>query len=118
MNGPCEEFADRIVDYVDGELPEDEAQAVARHLADCDRAAGPSEAMKRSLGLAKVLWSDNLDDSESTAVPMLCAEIPSHPILRGCGERSGRGLDPRVHRVGPPSSTSRPRFVSRTWSGR
>ena len=71
MNGPCEEFADKILDYVDGELPEDEAQAVAGHLAECDRCRRTAEAMERSLGLAKVLWSANLDESESTTGPMI-----------------------------------------------
>ena len=65
MNGPCEEYADRIVDYVDGELPGDEARAVAAHLAECDRCRQTVEAMERSVRLAKVVWSANLADSES-----------------------------------------------------
>jgi anti-sigma factor RsiW len=73
MNGPCKEFADRIVDYVDGELPQDEAQAVARHLAACEPCRRTAETLDRSLGLARVLWSDNLDDrgasTRSAAVP-------------------------------------------------
>jgi anti-sigma factor RsiW len=73
MNGPCREFEDRIVDYVDGELPEAEAQAVTRHLAACEPCRRTAEALTRSLGLAKVLWSDNLDDrgasTRSAAVP-------------------------------------------------
>jgi anti-sigma factor RsiW len=60
MKTPCEEFADRIVDYVDGELPEDEAQTVARHLAECDRCRQTAEALRRSLGLAQILWNGNL----------------------------------------------------------
>ena len=60
---PCQEFADRIVDYVDGELPQDEAQAVNRHLAECDGCRQTAEALQRSLGLAKVLWRDNLADT-------------------------------------------------------
>jgi anti-sigma factor RsiW len=60
---PCQEFADRIVDYVDGELPEDEAQAVARHLAECELCRQTAETLRRSLGLAKVLWNDNLADT-------------------------------------------------------
>jgi anti-sigma factor RsiW len=75
MNGPCKEFADRIVDYVDGELPAAEAQAVAQHLATCEPCRRTVEALNRSLGLAKVLWSDNLDDkgapTQSAAVPRL-----------------------------------------------
>lgn len=62
MNSPCEELADRIVDYVDGELPEAEAQSVARHLAVCEPCRRTVEALNRSLGLAKVLWSNNLAD--------------------------------------------------------
>jgi len=62
MNGPCEEFADRIVDYVDGELPEGEAHAVAQHLAVCESCRRTAEALDQSLGLARVLWIENLDD--------------------------------------------------------
>jgi anti-sigma factor RsiW len=57
---PCEEFADRIVDYVDGELPDDEARTVAQHLAKCEPCRQTAEALRRSLGLAQVLWRDNL----------------------------------------------------------
>jgi anti-sigma factor RsiW len=60
---PCKEYADRIVDYVDGELPPDEAQAVARHLVECDRCRQTAEGLQRSLGLARVLWRDNLADT-------------------------------------------------------
>jgi anti-sigma factor RsiW len=60
---PCKEFADRIVDYVDGELPEDEAQEVARHLAECEYCRQTAEALRRSLGLAQVLWRDTLAES-------------------------------------------------------
>lgn len=79
MNGPCKEFADRIVDYADGELPEGEAQAVARHLAACEPCRRTAEALDRSLGQAKTLWSDNLDDrGESTR----SAAVPRFPRIR------------------------------------
>ncbi len=70
MNGHCKEFADRIVDYVDGELPQDETQAVARHLATCEPCRRIAEALDRSLGLAKALWSDNLDGARQS-VPVV-----------------------------------------------
>jgi anti-sigma factor RsiW len=60
---PCEEFADRIVDYVDGELPEHEARTVVEHLAECEPCRQTAEALRRSLGLAQVLWRDNLAES-------------------------------------------------------
>ncbi len=56
----CEELADRIVDYVDGELPAEEAQIVARHLSECPRCWQTASDLQRSLGLAKAIWEDNL----------------------------------------------------------
>jgi anti-sigma factor RsiW len=67
MNRPCAEFADRIVDYVDGELPENEARAVTRHLQECESCRRTAEALTRSLGLAQVLWRDNLGDTTADA---------------------------------------------------
>jgi len=61
MTTPCEKFADRIVDYVDGELESSEAQVVAQHLKECDRCRHIAEALERSLGLAQALWRDNLE---------------------------------------------------------
>jgi anti-sigma factor RsiW len=80
---PCEEFADRIVDYVDGELPGDEAHAVARHLAECERCQETAETLRRSLGLAQVLWQDNLAKpvARSDAVRRCVAGIL--PAIRG-----------------------------------
>ena len=56
----CEELADKVVDYVDGELPENEARIVARHLSECPRCRQTASDLQRSLGLAKVIWEDNL----------------------------------------------------------
>jgi anti-sigma factor RsiW len=67
MKMSCKECADRIVDYLDEELPEDEAQRVAQHLAACDGCRRTAQALERSLGLAQVIWSDNLGGSESAA---------------------------------------------------
>jgi anti-sigma factor RsiW len=67
MKMSCKEYTDRIVDYVDGELPEDEAQRTAQHLAACEGCRRTAQALERSLGLAKVLWSDNLSGSRSAA---------------------------------------------------
>jgi len=67
MNRPCEEFADRIVEYVDGELSPDEARAVTRHLATCEDCRQMAGTLDRSLGLAKVFWSDNLGDAGSAS---------------------------------------------------
>jgi anti-sigma factor RsiW len=75
MSHPCEESADRIVEYVDGELPPDEAQAVARHLAECEDCRRMAGALSRSLGLATVLWSENLGDRESATQSTAAHEV-------------------------------------------
>ncbi len=63
MKPSCEQFVDKLVDYADGALPEEEAGTVARHLAECDRCRQTVSALERSLGLAKVLWEDYLGDA-------------------------------------------------------
>jgi anti-sigma factor RsiW len=69
MKKSCKEFADQLVDYVDGELPEHEAQAVAGHLAVCESCRHTAEALERSLGLAHAIWSDNLGQSGPAVRP-------------------------------------------------
>jgi anti-sigma factor RsiW len=59
----CEELADSIVDYVDGELPADEAEVVARHLSECPRCRQIANDLEKSLGLARIIWQDNLADA-------------------------------------------------------
>lgn len=82
---PCKEFADRIVDYVDGELPQDEAQVVTRHLAECDACRRTAEALRRSLGLTKVLWSDNLAEP---ACRVCCAHQDSVRLRNWCAQHT------------------------------
>ncbi len=60
---PCEELKDKIVDYVDGELPQNEAEVVARHLGECPHCRQTAHDLKRSLGLARLLWQDNLAET-------------------------------------------------------
>ena len=54
----CEEITDKLVDYADGELAEQEAAAVAEHLDACARCRATLEALQRSLALAQVVWED------------------------------------------------------------
>jgi anti-sigma factor RsiW len=89
MKTTCEELSDKIVDYVDGELPAEEAQIVARHLSECPRCRQIANDLQRSLGLATVIWQGNLVEAtavrsmgvppmNSTAVPAVSpAGIPS-----------------------------------------
>ena len=98
---PCEELKDKIVDYVDGELPQDEAQIVARHLSECPQCRQTARDLKRSLGLARVLWQDNLE--EATAVRSNA--VGAGPRACPSSEGNHRGLplqDPRGHTTNPP----------------
>ncbi len=63
----CEELADKIVDYVDGELPADEARLVAQHLSECPRCRQIANDLERSLGLARIIWQDNLADATAVS---------------------------------------------------
>ena len=69
MKISCEGFADRLVDYVDGNLPEAEAQKVMRHLAGCESCRQTTRALERSLTLAAAIWSDNLTLGDSGQRP-------------------------------------------------
>jgi hypothetical protein len=75
----CEELSDRIVDYVDGELPAEEAQIVARHLSGCPRCRQTASDLQRSLGLARIIWQDNLED---TAAHVTRFHTEPKPALR------------------------------------
>jgi anti-sigma factor RsiW len=79
----CEELADRIVDYVDGELPANEAEIVARHLSECPRCRQTANDLQRSLGLVRVIWQDNLADTAAVH-----SDVGATPC--GCPPKTGR----------------------------
>ncbi len=54
----CEDIADRLVDYADGELTADESAGVVEHLARCAECRATLAALGRSLELAGVIWAD------------------------------------------------------------
>jgi anti-sigma factor RsiW len=67
---PCEEFADLLVDYIDGELPKGDSRRVVQHLSTCECCRQTAQALERSLGLATVIWSDDVRDAEPKAGSM------------------------------------------------
>jgi len=66
-NRSCEEIQDMLVDYADGELSTQEAQAVTKHLAECPACREIVKGLERSLHLAKVVWLDNLEAARRTS---------------------------------------------------
>lgn len=62
-DGTCEDIRDKLVDYADGELSDQEAQIVRVHLAECPTCRDLLRGLERSLDLAQTIWSDNLHGS-------------------------------------------------------
>lgn len=54
----CDAVFEKLVDFADGALPADESAQVAEHVADCEKCRAQSEALRRSLGLAREIWDD------------------------------------------------------------
>jgi anti-sigma factor RsiW len=79
----CEELADSIVDYVDGELPANEAEIVARHLSECPRCRQIASDLQRSLSLARIIWQDNLADMAAVGGDAVGAGPRACPSLEG-----------------------------------
>lgn len=63
MDRLCEKTRDRLVDYVDGELPENESRAVAEHVSACTQCREIVRSLERSLHLTRAIWLDNLEGS-------------------------------------------------------
>lgn len=63
----CEEFAPLLVELADGELPEAQVQVVHEHLKTCSHCRKMSDALNRSLGLTRAIWTDAESKSATTA---------------------------------------------------
>jgi len=55
---PCDDWAERLVDYADGELPPDESAMVSEHVASCAGCHETLVALRQSLRLAEIVWQD------------------------------------------------------------
>ena len=68
----CEDVAEMLVDYADGELPEAESAEIAGHVACCDRCRERLEAVQRSLELARLIWEAS-EAAMADATPLVVA---------------------------------------------
>lgn len=76
----CDEIAEELVDYADGELSGPESAAVAAHLAACERCRATLAALERSLVLARAIWEDGAANLAIVGLPVNARE--SAPPLR------------------------------------
>jgi len=65
MEKSCKEMQEMLVDYADGQLSPDDSSKVTEHLATCDTCRKVLDALRRSLELAGVIWTDGLIETEN-----------------------------------------------------
>lgn len=61
----CQVIEELLVDFADGALAHDEAERVSAHVEHCPHCHAMVEALRQSLQCAKVLWQDNLRDTQT-----------------------------------------------------
>ena len=64
----CEEIAELLVDYSDGELPEEESQIVERHLEKCHDCREYLTDLQQSLDIVQGIWQEGFAGIESVEV--------------------------------------------------
>ena len=70
MQKSCEEIAEMLVDYADGQLSPAESNEVAEHLAKCEDCRRTLDALQKSLELAEVIWEDGLAETKAIRIPV------------------------------------------------
>jgi predicted anti-sigma-YlaC factor YlaD len=71
MEKSCRKIEEMLVDYTDGQLSPDDSSKVAEHLAQCEACRKVLEALRKSLDLAGVVWTDGLSETETIRIPTL-----------------------------------------------
>jgi predicted anti-sigma-YlaC factor YlaD len=69
MEKSCKDIEQMLVDYADGQLSQSDSSKVAQHLAKCEECRKLLDALQKSLGLAGVIWTDSLTDTENISIP-------------------------------------------------
>ena len=64
-NSPCASIEDKLVDYADGELAEEEMAVIEAHLAVCSECRELVGHLNRSLDACQTLWQDKLVEAVS-----------------------------------------------------
>lgn len=69
MEKSCKDIEEMLVDYADGQLSQSDSNKVAQHLAKCEECRKLLDALQKSLGLAGVIWTDSLTETENISIP-------------------------------------------------
>ncbi|RKY07123.1 MAG: hypothetical protein DRP56_06290 [Planctomycetota bacterium] len=66
----CNEITELLVDYADEELSSVEANIVQEHVSECKQCRNTLDALRRSIGIANVIWEDGLSEISSFEIPV------------------------------------------------
>lgn len=69
MEKSCKDIEQMLIDYADEQLPPDDSNKVAGHLAKCEKCQKLLDALQKSLELAGVIWADSLTEIENIRIP-------------------------------------------------
>ena len=64
----CKEIADLLVDYSDGQLPEEKSQIVERHLKKCHNCRKYLIYLQQSLDIVQGIWQEGFAEIESVGI--------------------------------------------------
>ncbi len=81
----CETVDDLLLDYVEGELPPEPAEAVRTHLAECRRCAARCREMRRllgDLGAARSIGGTSASVAPTSAAPAGASPVPAADLKR------------------------------------
>jgi anti-sigma factor RsiW len=101
----CEEIHDKLVDYVDGELPADQLPEVTDHLDGCAECQKLLGALNRSLQVAQTQWAQALKGAAviqpASVQPLRRWLWPRVTVAAAAIVMAAGGIFLAIHRPGP-----------------
>lgn len=78
----CQEMIDFLLDYVEGQLPADQAQTIDRHLALCPECEAYLTSYKSTVKLSHLLCDDMNEAAEPMPEELVTAIMNAHRASR------------------------------------
>lgn len=72
----CKQYTERLVDFVDDELSDDQCAVVESHLSQCAACRALAERLRESLELAHIVWTDAADSPHDVVRPLSATPQP------------------------------------------